>query len=75
MPVKVLDISGKVSPYCLAVVAKEAKAIRSSGELLITCDNFHAVTTAIPRIAGSAGLAIDIQKPAPGHWEIRLTRE
>lgn len=70
---KRLDISGKTSPYCLLVVKKEAKALRPSGELLITCDDFPAVTTSIPRIAREEGLSMDTKK-SDGHWEIRLMR-
>jgi TusA-related sulfurtransferase len=71
---KMIDISGKTSPYCLMVVAKEAKALRQSGELFITCDNFPAVTTFIPRIARDEGLSIETKKSPDGHWEIRLNR-
>jgi TusA-related sulfurtransferase len=72
---KKLDISGKTSPYCLSVVAKEAKALKQSGELFITCDNFPAATTSIPRIAREEGLSMEVQKPSDGRWEIRLTRK
>jgi len=71
---KRLDISGKMSPYCLRVVAKEAKALRQSGELFITCDNFPAITTSIPRIAHDEGLSMAIARSSEGYWEIRLTR-
>ena len=74
MTQKKLDISGKTGPYCLTVVAKEAKALSQSGELLITCDNFPAVTTSIPRIAREEGLTLETVKRKDGHWEIRLTR-
>jgi len=74
MKQKKLDISGKTSPYCMAVVTKEAKALSQSGELFITCDNFPAVTTFIPRIAREEGLLIETVTSSDGHWEIRLTR-
>lgn len=72
---KRLDISGKTSPYCLSVVRKEAKALSQSGELFITCDNFPAVTTFIPRIAREEGLALEFRKSSECLWEIRLTRD
>lgn len=71
---KNLTITGKTSPYCMRVVEKEAKALKQSGELFITCDNFPAVTTFIPRIAQNEGLSMEIERPSEGHWEIRLTR-
>lgn len=71
---KRIDISGKTSPYCLRVVEKEAKALRQSGELFITCDNFPAVTTFIPRIARGEGLSMETRKFPDGGWEIRLSR-
>jgi len=72
---KTLDITGKTSPYCLFVVAKEAKALKPSDELLITCDDLPAATTFIPRIAHDASLAVDVRKQDRDHWEIRLKRE
>lgn len=72
---KRLDISGKTGPYCLSILTREAKALRPSGELFITCDNFPAVTTFIPRIAREEGLSMTIAKPADGHWEIRLVKD
>jgi TusA-related sulfurtransferase len=72
---KKLDITGKTSPYCLSVVAKEAKALKPSNELLITCDNFPAATTSIPRIAQEEDLSLEVQKPSSDCWEIRLTRK
>jgi TusA-related sulfurtransferase len=75
MKQKKLDICGKTSPYCLSVVAKEAKALKQSGELFITCDNFPAATTSIPRIAREENLSMDVQKPSKDRWEIRLTRK
>lgn len=74
MPPKKIDISGKTGPYCMGVVAKEAKALSPSGELFITCDNFPAVTTFIPRIAREEGLSIGIEKPSDTCWEIRLKK-
>ncbi|MFA6332032.1 MAG: sulfurtransferase TusA family protein [Methanoregula sp.] len=71
---KTIDISGKTSPYCIGVVEKEAKALKQSGELFITCDNFPAVTTSIPRIARDEGLLAETRKTSDGCWEIRLTR-
>jgi len=70
-----LDISGKTSPYCLSVVRKKAKALSHSGELFITCDNFPAVTTFIPRIAREEGLSLVIRKSSENLWEIRLARD
>jgi TusA-related sulfurtransferase len=75
MGIRRLDISGKTSPYCLLVVEREAKALSQSGELFITCDNFPAVTTLIPRIAREAGLSIETTSSKDGHWEIRLARK
>ena len=71
---KRINISGKTSPYCLRVVAKEAKALSQSGELFITCDNFPAVTTFIPRIAREEGLSLVIRKSSDTLWEIQLAR-
>ncbi|AGB01672.1 hypothetical protein Metfor_0611 [Methanoregula formicica SMSP] len=72
---KKLDISGTISPYCLSVVEKNAKALSTSGELFITCDNFPAVTISIPRIAREEGLLIETTRLPDGHWEIRLARK
>lgn len=70
-----IDICGKTSPCCLTVVERKAKALRQSGELFITCDNFPAVTTSIPRIAREEGLSIETVKSPDGHWEMRLARK
>jgi len=75
MTTRRIDISGKISPYCLTVVRKEAKALKQSGELFITCDNFPAVTTAIPCIAREEGLNLETRKSSDGCWEITLTRQ
>ena len=71
---KRLDISGKTGPYCFSVVEKETKALCRSGELFITCDNFPAVTTFIPRIAREEGLSLVIRKSSDTLWEIQLAR-
>ena len=71
---KKLDITGTASPYCLRVVEREAKALKQSGELFITCDNFPAVTTFIPRITQNEGLSMETGRSADGHWEIRLKK-
>jgi len=44
---KKLDLTGTFSPYCLTVAGKEAKALKPSDELIITCDDFPAVTTCL----------------------------
>jgi len=75
MKQKKIDITGKTSPYCLSVVAKEAKALRPSDELLITCDDLTSATTTIPRIARDEGLTLEMQKRAGEPFEIRLKRE
>jgi len=75
MKQKKLGFCGKTSPYCLSVVAREAKALRPSGELFITCDNFPAVTTSIPRIAREEDLSMETIQSPDGHWEIRLARK
>lgn len=75
MSPKKIDISGKTGPYCMSVVAKEAKALKQSGELFIACDNFPAVTTFIPRIAREEGLSMETKKAPDGRWEIRLNRK
>jgi hypothetical protein len=54
------------------VFGKEAKALSHSGELFITCDNFPAVTTFIPRIAREEGLTLVIRKSSENLWEIQL---
>jgi len=71
---KRLDISGKTGPYCFSVVEKEAKALCRSGELFITCDNFPAVTTLIPRIARDESLSCDVRRSTVDLFEIRLAR-
>jgi TusA-related sulfurtransferase len=70
-----LDLTGTFSPYCLAVAAKEAKALKGSGELIITCDNLPAASTQIPRLAQEEGLSAEVRKLPQGPWEIRLTRK
>jgi TusA-related sulfurtransferase len=71
---KTIDITGTTSPYCLSVVEKEAKALKQSDELFITCDHFPAATTAIPRIAQEQDLVMEVQKPSREYWAIRLAR-
>jgi TusA-related sulfurtransferase len=72
---KKMDLTGKFSPYCLTVAAKEAKALKPSDELIITCDNLPAATTQIPRLAQEENLSADVRKLPQGPWEIRLTRK
>jgi len=75
MKPKRLDISGRTGPYCLSVVEKEAKALCRTGELFITCDNFPAVTTLIPRIARDEGLSCEVRRSAKDLFEVRLARK
>jgi TusA-related sulfurtransferase len=72
---KKLDLTGKFSSYCLTVAAKEAKALKASDELIITCDNLPAATTQIPRLAQEEDLSAVLRKLPEGPWEIRLTRK
>jgi len=72
---KRLDITVKTSQYCLLVVEREAKALKPSDELIITCDNNPAATTFIPRLAHDNGMALDLRKLSSGTWEIRITRQ
>jgi TusA-related sulfurtransferase len=67
-----IDITGKTSPYCLSVVEKEAKALKQSDELFITCDHFPAASTTISRIVQDP--VMEVQKPSRECWEIRLRR-
>ena len=76
MQKKRLDITGKTSPYCLLVVEREAKALKPSDELIITCDNNPAATTYIPRLAHEKGMALDLRRLSPDTWEeIRISRQ
>jgi TusA-related sulfurtransferase len=75
MQKKRLDITGKTGPYCLPVVEREAKALKPSDELIITCDNNPTATTFIPRLAHDNGMVLDLRRLSPGTWEIRITRQ
>jgi len=72
---KRLDITGKTSPYCLLVVEREAKALKPSDELIITCDNNPAATTYILSLAHDNGMDPDLRKLSPDTWEIRISRQ
>jgi len=72
---KRLDITGKTSPYCLLVVEREAKALKPSDELIITCNNNPAATTYIPSLAHDNGMDPDLRRLSPDTWEIRMTRQ
>lgn len=69
-----LDITGPVGPFCLQTVSKKAKALKPSDELIVTCDNFSAATTMIPRIAREQGAAVDSHRISPTVWEITLKK-
>lgn len=69
-----LDITGPVSPFCLLVVSEKAKALKPSDELIVTCDNFPAATTMIPRIATGQGMTVESHRISPDVWEITLRK-
>jgi TusA-related sulfurtransferase len=73
--IKNLDITGKVCPYCLLVVQKQAKTMNPSDELVIICDHPPAATASIPQFAQDTGMKIDSKKIASGIWEIRITKK
>jgi TusA-related sulfurtransferase len=75
MTVKILDITGKVCPYCLLAVRKAAATLGSADVLVITCDHPPAATTTIPQFAQDNGLSVESEKIASGLWKIRLTRK
>jgi TusA-related sulfurtransferase len=75
MSKKNLDITGKVCPYCLLAVQKEAKMLKPSDELIITCDNPAAATTSIPQLAADLDLALESKKVSSGLWEIRVSKK
>ena len=70
-----LDITGKVCPYCLLAVQKAAASLKSSDELVVTCDHPPAATTTIPKYASDNALAFSSKKTAPGLWELHLTKK
>ena len=75
MTTKNLDITGNVSPYCILVVQKQAKAMKPSDELIITCDHLPAATTIIPQLARDEGMSIDVKNVSPNVWVIRLNKK
>jgi TusA-related sulfurtransferase len=74
MTITRLDISGRVSPFCLLTVQKKAKALKPSDELIITCDTIPAATTIIPQIARGEGMTVDSHRIASDLFEITLRR-
>lgn len=71
---KYLDITGKVSPFCILTVERKAKALLPSDELIITCDSVPAATTLIPRIARNLDLAAESHRISADIWEITLEK-
>lgn len=70
-----LDITGKVCPYCLLAVKKEAATLQKGDVLVVACDHAPGATTTIPQFAKDSGMDCDVKKTAPGLWEIRLTKK
>ena len=75
MTTKNLDITGKVCPYCLLAVQKNAAALNPADELVISCDHPSAATTSIPQFAQDGDMTIKSKKVSSGLWEIRLTKK
>jgi TusA-related sulfurtransferase len=75
MTTKNLDITGKVCPYCLLAVQKASAALTPGDVLVVSCDHVPAATMTIPQYAADNTMACDVKKPAPGLWEIRLTKK
>jgi len=69
-----IDISGKVSPYCLLAVQKKARALRPLDKLIVSCDHPASATTHIPKLAQDLGLELESKKISPHHWELKLTK-
>lgn len=74
MTKKILDLTGKVCPFCMLAVHKETKTMKPSDELTIICDHPPAATESIPRFAMDLGFEIKSSKTSPGLWEITLTK-
>ena len=74
MTKKSLDLTGKVCPYCLLAVQKEAKTMKPSDELVIACDHPPAVTASIPQFAKDNGLDVAVKLVSSGLWEIVLRK-
>jgi len=72
---KTIDITGKVSPYCILAVQKKAKMLRPSEELIIRCDNLPAATTSIPQLAKDLDLKMESKKLSSDLWEVRLSKK
>jgi TusA-related sulfurtransferase len=75
MTVKMLDITGKVCPYCTLAVQKAMADVKPGDELVVSCDHPSAATGSIPQFAQDTGLAFESKKVSPGLWEIRLTKK
>lgn len=73
MTTHILDITGKVCPYCTLAVKKSTTNLKPGDELIVTCDHPSAATSSIPQFAQGSGMAIESKKISPGLWEIHLT--
>jgi TusA-related sulfurtransferase len=74
MALRTRDIRGRVCPFCLLAVQKDAAAMQSGDELVVTCDHPPAATESIPQYASDHGLKSNVRKLGSGVWEIRLVK-
>jgi len=75
MTTRMLDITGKVCPYCTLAVQKALVGIKPGDELVVSCDHPSAATSSIPQYARDNDLAIESRKVSSGIWEIRLKKK
>jgi TusA-related sulfurtransferase len=72
---KVLDISGKVCPYCLLAVKEETVTMKPGDDLVVICDHEPAAMNTIPRFAQENAMSVKTRKLAPGKWELHLIKK
>ena len=71
----VLDIMGKVCPYCLLIVRNKIKEISSGDLLIVKTDHPRAATDTIPYDMKKEGHSIETNKLEPGVWELRIIKK
>ena len=75
MSEQIIDITGKICPFCLLLVKKKLAKMDIGAILTVICDHPPAAIDTIPYAMKKVGYPIESKKTESGVWELKITKQ
>ncbi|MBU1262115.1 sulfurtransferase TusA family protein [bacterium] len=76
IPVKEIDVLGRVCPYPLVMLKKATQDINPGDVVKILCDSEPSVTKEMPTFCEKKGLLMDsVRLEEKGYWEVYIMKK